>query len=116
MKIFVTGGTGFIGQNTVKLLLESGHECNCLVRGSSNKNVLEEMGCQLVTGGITDKKSLTNGMARCDAVINLANLYSCRSVPQLEAINFCGFSVFIAMGGLLSTDPCNHLQKLCIPR
>jgi hypothetical protein len=44
------------------------------------------------------------------------HLVPVRSVPQLEAINFCGFSVFIAMGGLLSTHPCNHLQKLCIPR
>ena len=76
MKVFVTGGTGFIGANTVKLLLESGHECKCLVRDSSKKSVLEEMNCQLVTGDITDKKSLNQGMAGCDAVINLANLYS----------------------------------------
>ena len=76
MKVFVTGGTGFIGKNTVKLLFELGHECNCLVRGSSNNNVLEIMGCQLVIGDITDKESLIQGMAGCDAVINLANLYS----------------------------------------
>jgi dihydroflavonol-4-reductase len=76
MKVFVTGGTGFIGQNTVKLLLESGHECKCLVRGSSKKAMLESMGSQLVTGDITDKTSLIDGMAGCDAVINLANLYS----------------------------------------
>jgi dihydroflavonol-4-reductase len=76
MKIFVTGGTGFIGKNTVNQLIELGHECICLVRGSSKKDLLESMGCQLVIGDITDKNSLTKGMTGCTAVINLANLYS----------------------------------------
>ena len=76
MKVFVTGGTGFIGQNTVKRLIELGHECICLVRGSSKKDLLESMGCQLVIGDITDKNSLTKGMTGCNSVINLANLYS----------------------------------------
>lgn len=76
MKVFVTGGTGFIGQNTVKRLIESGHECICLVRGTSKKEPLEATGCQSVTGDITDKESLIEGMQGCDAVINLANLYS----------------------------------------
>jgi uncharacterized protein YbjT (DUF2867 family) len=76
MKIFVTGATGFIGKNTVKRLIESGHECICLVRGTSKKEPLEATGCQSVTGDITDKESLIEGMQGCDAVINLANLYS----------------------------------------
>ena len=76
MKVFVTGGTGFIGQNTVKRLVESGHECICLVRGTSNKEPLEGTGCQSVIGDITDKESLIEGMKGCEAVINLANLYS----------------------------------------
>ena len=40
MKVFVTGGTGFIGQNTLKRLIELGHECICLVRGSSIRALL----------------------------------------------------------------------------
>jgi dihydroflavonol-4-reductase len=76
MKVFVTGATGFIGINTVKRLVETGHECICLVRGTSKKDALEKIGCQFVTGDITDKESLIEGMKGCDAVINLANLYS----------------------------------------
>jgi dihydroflavonol-4-reductase len=76
MKVFVTGATGFIGKNTVKRLVETGHECICLVRGTSKKDALEKIGCQFVTGDITDKESLIEGMKGCDAVINLANLYS----------------------------------------
>lgn len=76
MKVFVTGATGFIGKNTVKRLIQSGHECICLVRSTSRKGPLEGSGCHFITGDITDKASLIEGMKGCDAVINLANLYS----------------------------------------
>jgi dihydroflavonol-4-reductase len=32
MKIFVTGGTGFVGRNLVKALVEKGHQVYALVR------------------------------------------------------------------------------------
>lgn len=63
MKVFVTGGTGFIGRNTVKRLIKLGHECICLVRSNSIQNVLGNMDCQLFTGDITDKTSLIEGMS-----------------------------------------------------
>jgi len=38
MKVFVTGGTGFVGQEVLKQLLAAGHEVRALVRaGSENK-------------------------------------------------------------------------------
>lgn len=76
MKIFFTGASGFIGRNTAKRLIESGHECICLIRENSKKEMLESIGCQFVTGDIADKGSLIEGMKGCEAVINLANLYS----------------------------------------
>jgi dihydroflavonol-4-reductase len=76
MRVFVTGATGFIGHNTVKRLKESGHECICLVRNTSKREILEDTACQFVTGDITDKDSLINGMDGCEALVNLANIYS----------------------------------------
>lgn len=76
MKVFVTGGTGFIGNVTVKHLMESGHECICLARNSSNTDALKELGVHLVAGDVTDRKSLDDGMKGSDAVINLANVFS----------------------------------------
>ena len=32
MKVFVTGGTGHVGQSVVRLLSEAGHECRILSR------------------------------------------------------------------------------------
>jgi dihydroflavonol-4-reductase len=76
MKIFITGATGFIGSHLVKRLAQTKHEMVCLVRRSSNVSVLKNLHCTLVTGDVTDKSSLQEGMKGCDWVINLANLYS----------------------------------------
>ena len=76
MKVFVTGGTGFIGKNTVTCLIESGHQCVCLIRNPQKQAVLNDLSIQFATGDVTDKQSLIEGMSGCDAVINLANLYS----------------------------------------
>jgi dihydroflavonol-4-reductase len=76
MKTFITGATGFIGTHLVKRLAPTEHELCCLVRKTSHIRELEEMGVTLVTGDVTDKDSLLEGMKGCDGVINLANIYS----------------------------------------
>jgi len=76
MKVFVTGGTGFIGAKTVARLIASGHECVCLIRNPRKKEVLKDLPCQMADGDITDRPSLMEGMAGCEAVINLANVFS----------------------------------------
>jgi dihydroflavonol-4-reductase len=76
MKTFVTGGTGFIGTHVVRRLIQNGHEPHCLVRTTSNTTELESMGVTLVTGDVTHRASLLEGMAGNDWVVNLANIYS----------------------------------------
>ena len=76
MKIFITGGTGFIGTHLVKRMARDGHELCCLVRKSSHVGELEELGVTLVRGDVTDKASLIEGMRGCQWVINLANIYT----------------------------------------
>ena len=75
MKTFITGATGFVGSHVVKRLAQSEHELYCLVRKTSHVGELE-LGATLITGDVTDKDSLLQGMRGCDAVINLAALYS----------------------------------------
>jgi dihydroflavonol-4-reductase len=76
MKTFITGATGFIGTHLVKRLAQTKHELYCLVRKTSNVSRLKELGATLITGDVTDKDSLLEGMRGCDWVINLANVYS----------------------------------------
>jgi len=75
MKTFITGATGFIGTHLVKRLAQTEHEMCCLVRKTSHIRELE-LSATLVTGDVTDKDSLLEGMRGCDWVINLANVYS----------------------------------------
>ena len=76
MKIFITGATGFIGTHLVRRLVQTEHDAFCLVRPTSNVAELERLGVTLVLGDVTDRKSLLEGMAGCDWVMNLANIYT----------------------------------------
>jgi dihydroflavonol-4-reductase len=76
MRVFVTGGTGFIGTHVAKRLAGAGHEMRCLVRKTSDVNTLRDLGATLIVGDVRDKDPVLEGMKGCDWVINLANLYS----------------------------------------
>ena len=76
MKVFITGGTGFIGRYLVRRMARTEHEMICLVRKTSDTKELEDLGAQLVIGDVTDLDSLRTGMKGCDWLLNLANVYS----------------------------------------
>lgn len=76
MRVFVTGGTGFVGKHTVGRLIKDGHGVRCLLRGTSRADELEQLGCETIYGDVTDKASVLEGMGGCEWVVNLANLYS----------------------------------------
>jgi dihydroflavonol-4-reductase len=75
MKAFVTGGTGFIGGEVVRLLRERGGEVACLVRNPEKGRKLAELGCELVSGDLSDAEAIRRGMEGCDAVIHAAAMY-----------------------------------------
>jgi nucleoside-diphosphate-sugar epimerase len=77
MKIFLTGGTGFIGQSLTKALLARGWMVIALVRnaGSSQARALTTMGAQCIVGDITTRESLRAGMIGADVVIHTAGLF-----------------------------------------
>ena len=75
MKVFVTGGTGFIGGEVVRQLRERGDDVVCLVRSPGKAGKLEELGCELAGGDLGDERAIREGMAGCDAVIHAAAMY-----------------------------------------
>jgi dihydroflavonol-4-reductase len=92
MKVFVTGGNGFVGLNVVSALVEAKHEVVAVVRPSSNIKYLEPFGVRIVQGTLDDVAALTAAMRGCDAVIHTAGNTSChrRDLPALEAVNVRG--------------------------
>ena len=50
MRIFLTGGTGYIGRSLARRLVESGHEVRALVRATSNVEPLKQLGDRHLRG------------------------------------------------------------------
>jgi dihydroflavonol-4-reductase len=76
-RVFLTGGTGFIGQPLTKALLDSGWAVKVLVRNPETAQAkrLVELGAQCVQGDILDADSLHAGMAGADLVVHNAGWY-----------------------------------------
>jgi nucleoside-diphosphate-sugar epimerase len=75
VKVFLTGGTGFIGGEVARQLRACGEEVTCLVRSPGKAAKLTELGCELVPGDLGDEAAIRNGMRGCDAVIHAAAMY-----------------------------------------
>jgi nucleoside-diphosphate-sugar epimerase len=75
MRVFLTGGTGFIGGHVARQLRERGDEVVALVRSPDKAKQLEAQGCELVSGDLSDDAAITSGMTGCDAVIHGAAMY-----------------------------------------
>lgn len=75
MKVFVTGGTGFIGGEVARQLRARGDAVTCLVRSPAKAAKLSELGCELVAGDLGDTEAIRRGMQGCDAVVHAAAMY-----------------------------------------
>lgn len=72
MKVFVSGGTGFVGEHVCRALRESGHEVRLLVHRS--KAGVKESGITYAEGDIARLESFAVEVSGCDAVINLVGI------------------------------------------
>jgi nucleoside-diphosphate-sugar epimerase len=76
-KVFLTGGTGFIGRPLVEALLRRGWKVTALVRNPEGRpaQALQHMGAQLVKGDITDRGSVLEGMQGAEIVVHNAGVF-----------------------------------------
>lgn len=75
MLAFVTGGTGFIGANLVRLLLEQGYTIRALVRPNSSLDNLHGLPIEIVKGDL-NAPNLSEQMQGCQVLFHVAALYS----------------------------------------
>jgi len=75
MRVLVTGATGFIGANLVRLLLEKGLTVRILRRNSSPNRALEGLEVERATGDLTDPAALMAAVEGCARVYHLAGAF-----------------------------------------
>ena len=72
MKVFVTGGTGFIGARLTEKLIESDHEVTLLARNPSMVPYAGNEKVTILKGDLSDRDLLIKGMKSCDWVFHMA--------------------------------------------
>jgi nucleoside-diphosphate-sugar epimerase len=111
MRIFLTGGTGFIGQALTKRLLARGWQVVALVRKpeSPQASTLAKMGAQCATGDVTDRESMRAPMKGADIVLHNAGHYEFgvdkAGSQRMQAVNVTGTENVLGLA-----------QELGIPR
>jgi nucleoside-diphosphate-sugar epimerase len=73
MHVFVTGGTGAIGNYAVPALTAAGHTVTALARSAAKADVLRRHGATPTRVSLFDRDALAAAFAGHDAVVNLAS-------------------------------------------
>jgi uncharacterized protein YbjT (DUF2867 family) len=79
MKIFVTGATGFVGQEVLKQLHTAGHQIRILARNPASQTAQAVAGrfqVEIQPGTLFDREALEKGVAGMNAVIHLVGIIS----------------------------------------
>jgi NADH dehydrogenase len=74
MRVFVTGGTGFVGSEVLRQLVAAGHAVRALVRPGSEGKLAVRENVEVQHGDATDPTSLDGALAGCDALIHLVGI------------------------------------------
>jgi dihydroflavonol-4-reductase len=88
---FVTGGTGFVGANLVRLLLQQGFRVKALARSSSPRDNLQDLDVEWVISDLNDPH-LIHHLKGCDYLFHVAAHYCLwrKERDRLHTINVLG--------------------------
>ncbi|MDH4093908.1 MAG: NAD-dependent epimerase/dehydratase family protein [Betaproteobacteria bacterium] len=111
MKVLVTGGTGFVGQHSVRALLAAGHEVRLLARDAARVPFKD---VEVGLGDVTDAAAVGKAVAGCDAVLHAASVYSMRSsrYAEMRRVNTAGTRIVLEAGLAAGCNPVVHVSSV----
>jgi len=72
MRVFLTGGTGYLGASIARALIEAGHQVTALARDAERAASLVGCGAQLVVGDVADSAAFEDELAGCEGLVHTA--------------------------------------------
>lgn len=72
MQIFLTGATGFVGQNLLARLLNEGHSVNILVRDTPKAVIYHHRNVNIFQGDLRDRETIFKAVHGCEEVYHVA--------------------------------------------
>lgn len=90
MKVFLTGGTGFVGGHLLERLIADGHTVRALVRDAGGAKIPSLPGIEKVSGDVVENVGLDEGMKGCDAVIHLVGIIAETRGATFERVHHLG--------------------------
>lgn len=118
-RIFLTGGSGFVGSHVLPALLESGHEVVALARtpraaaAIAERNTLNATRLTTRIGDVTDPASLPAAIRGCDVIVHLVALPRDWSKGRdLLRVNTAGTEALIAAANAAGIKRFVHLGAL----
>jgi nucleoside-diphosphate-sugar epimerase len=91
VKIFLTGGSGFVGRRLIPRLIAEGHDVVALARSEETAARIRSAGASPSSGDMTAPRSLSAGLECADAVVNLAaHLRMWGDYEEFRAVNVEG--------------------------
>jgi uncharacterized protein YbjT (DUF2867 family) len=87
-RVFITGGTGFMGSRLIAALLPRSHEVRALVRKGSQGKL--PPGCEVVVGDPLDSASYASRVPPCDTFVQLVGVThpSPSKATEFRAVDF----------------------------
>ncbi len=92
VKVFLTGGTGFVGGHVARAYADRGAELRLLTRKTSNLAGLEGLAAETVVGDLREAEGLRSALTGCDALVHVAADYRLwvRDPEAMHAANVVG--------------------------
>jgi uncharacterized protein YbjT (DUF2867 family) len=111
MKVLVTGGSGFVGRETVRQLVAAGHAVRVLARGTKAA-AAPPAGVEPARGSILEPATLPAAVAGCDAVIHLVGIIAELGPQTYEQVHTAGTQNVLAAARTAGVPRWLHMSAL----